>query len=393
MNKLIPASEYCLSIFDGTHDTPKPVKEGRLLITSKHIAGGFLDASSAYLISDRDYQSIQKRSAVSQWDILFSMIGSVGEVYLEQNADIPYAIKNIGVFSCKAECKARWLYYYLISPAAKLHIQRFLNGAVQKFLPLGALRNFPVPMYDKDKDSIVEILSVFDNKINCNKRMILELESMAKLIYDYWFVQFDYPDIDGKPYKKAGGKMTFNPNLKIDIPEGWGDILVGEILDKTPASTKIMSQDILWDGDIPVVDQGQDFICGFTDERSSLIEPTEPHVIFGDHTRLVKLINFKYARGADGTQALISKDARMPGYLMYQTISNIDLSNYGYARHFKFLKQSRILLPDQNTAQKYHRFVAPLYEKKRQLLFENFELTKLRNWLLPMLMNGQVNVT
>jgi len=80
MSKTIPANNYCSSIFDGTHDTPKPVATGHPLVTSKHIMGKKLDLSTAYYISTNDYLSIQKRSSVSQWDILFSMIGSVGDV-------------------------------------------------------------------------------------------------------------------------------------------------------------------------------------------------------------------------------------------------------------------------------------------------------------------------
>lgn len=77
---------------------------------------------------------------------------------------------------------------------------------------------------------------------------------------------------------------------------------------------------------------------------------------------------------------------------MYQAVSDIDLSSYGYARHFKFLKESKIILPDQSVAQKYQDAVTPWFEKKRASIFENLELARLRDWLLPLLMNGQVTV-
>ncbi len=239
MSELIAASVYCKSVFDGTHDSPKPVQQGKQLITSKHISGGMLNSSTAYLISDEDYDSIQKRSCVSQWDILFSMIGSVGEVYLEKNEEIPYAIKNMGVFSCKDENQAKWLYYYLRSPAAKSHINRFLNGAVQKFLPLGTLREFPVIPFNEEKLNLLKILEALDSKIELNNKINAELEAMAKTLYDYWFVQFDFPDKDGKPYKTSGGKMVWNDGLKREIPDGWevGTLLsLGEIIGgSTPA--------------------------------------------------------------------------------------------------------------------------------------------------------------
>lgn len=180
MSKFISAEEYCIKVFDGTHDTPKPLDSGFPLVTSKHIVGRNLDFSTAYFISENDYNSIQKRSAVSQWDVLFSMIGSVGEVYLEKNSIIPYAIKNIGVFSCGDEFKAKWLYYFLQSPHAITHIKRYLNGAVQKFLPLGALRNFPIFEFNKNSKIITKVLSDLDTKIELNNRINRELEAMAK---------------------------------------------------------------------------------------------------------------------------------------------------------------------------------------------------------------------
>ncbi len=206
MNNCIPASSYCLKIFDGTHDTPKPVEEGFPLVTSKNILGNRLNLNDAYNISESDYIAIQKRSKVSKWDILFSMIGSVGETYLEKNDFIPYAIKNVGVFSCGNEYKAKWLFYYFRSPQAQKFINNYLNGAVQKFLPLGTLRSFPViPFEDKYKKA-TDLLSALDSKIELNNRINAELEAMAKTLYDYWFVQFDFPSEAGNPTEQAAVK-------------------------------------------------------------------------------------------------------------------------------------------------------------------------------------------
>ena len=254
------------------------------------------------------------------------------------------------------------------------------------------LLSFHIHGNKSEQQKIAAVLSALDAKIDCNNRINAELEAMAKTLYDYWFVQFDFPDANGQPYQSSGGKMVYNATLKREIPAGWSDAVVADILDKSPASTKILNKDIRDSGAIPVIDQSQSYICGFTDEISSLISPKQPHVVFGDHTRAVKLVNFSYARGADGTQILASKDMRMPGYLMYQAVSDIDLSSYGYARHFKFLKESKIVIPDQAIAQKYQAAVTPWFEKIRLSIFEILELAKLRDWLLPLLMNGQVTV-
>ena len=392
--KFIIANNYCREVFDGTHDTPKPSDHGYKLVTSKNIIGNKLDLNSAYLISQEDYLAINKRSKVSQFDVLFSMIGSVGNVYIEQrkNEEIDYSIKNIGVFSSKTEKEAYWLYYYLQSPYAQSFIKKFLNGAVQKFLPLQTLRAFPILSPVENYESLISILKNIDQKITLNNQINEELEAMAKTLYDYWFVQFDFPDQNGKPYKSSGGKMVYNPELKREIPEGWGVESVGNLLDKVTKAEKIENNSIEFIGEIPVIDQSQKYIAGFTNNENAILQPQDGHVIFGDHTRVVKYINFDYARGADGTQVLISNNENISNVLLYHMIEDFDLSNYGYARHFKFLKEKTVIVPDKEVSSKFETQANVIYEKIKNNIFENQELTQLRDWLLPMLMNGQARV-
>lgn len=113
----VTANNFCASVRDGTHDSPKPVEKGRYLITSRHIIGGKIDLSNAYLISNDDFDAINKRSKVDRWDVLISMIGTVGEPCLVKD-EPEFAIKNIGLFKTKNELDGRWLYYYLTSPRA-----------------------------------------------------------------------------------------------------------------------------------------------------------------------------------------------------------------------------------------------------------------------------------
>ena len=241
MDKFVKALEYCKNIFDGTHETPKPTNSGHLLITSKHLLDNALDYTSAYKISEKDYVSINRRSAVHQWDILFSMIGTVGTIYLEKNQKIEYAIKNVGVFSCRDEYRAKFLFYYLQTPYAKKWLNNYLSGAVQKFLSLGALKGYPVLTYEPKHQNIVDFLSALDKKIELNNQINQTLEQMAKTLYDYWFVQFDFPfdftqgkpDPHGKPYKSSGGKMVYNEELKREIPEGWEVKELSEVITRS----------------------------------------------------------------------------------------------------------------------------------------------------------------
>ena len=242
------------------------------------------------------------------------------------------------------------------------------------------------------QQKISSVLSALDSKIELNNRINAELEAMAKTLYDYWFVQFDFPDKNGKPYKTNGGKMVWNEELKREIPEGWKSIMIENCLLKESSIKKIPTAEILEKGKFPVVDQSTDFIAGFTNDNEAIIKTDEPRIIFGDHTRILKLINFDFARGADGTQVMLSNNKRMPQHLFFNTLLKIDLSNYGYARHYKFLKDISIILPNETVSKSFETTVSPFYKLIRENIFQNQKLTELRDWLLPMLMNGQVTV-
>lgn len=251
--------------------------------------------------------------------------------------------------------------------------------------------NVYLPDYDVQV-RIGDFLYSIEQKIGVNKRICLELESILQLIYDYWFVQFDFPNTDEQPYRTAGGEMEWNEHLKRKIPKGWDVDFIGNILAKVPNTTRIQTGDYLAKGKIPIIDQSADFIVGYTNNSSSVLTDPTGYVIFGDHTRIVKYARFPFARGADGTQILKSNTARIPDELLYQIIRSVDLSNYGYARHFKFLKDTPTIIPTESIAKKFAEITTPIYDKHSNLILENIELTNLRDWLLPMLMNGQATV-
>ena len=289
--------------------------------------------------------------------------------------------------------KSSELFVYYFFEYIKKEIQKSASGSIQDNINIDYLSKMRIKVPEKKyQDKIVELLSSIDKKILLNNQINQELEAMAKTLYDYWFVQFDFPDQNGKPYKSSGGKMVYNTELKREIPEEWGVESVGNLLDKVTKSEKIENNSIEFVGRIPVIDQSQKYIAGFTNNENALLQPQNGHVIFGDHTRVVKYINFDYARGADGTQVLISNNENISNVLLYHMIEDFDLSNYGYARHFKFLKEKIVIVPDKEVSSKFETQANVIYEKIKNNIFENQELTQLRDWLLPMLMNGQVKV-
>lgn len=284
----------------------------------------------------------------------------------------------------------RFLYYWLKNNYEQL---RTLAAGVRKNLNSDDIKSFPFPDVNvTEQTKIADVLSSIDNAIQNNNLICNELESMSKTLYDYWFTQFDFPNEEGKPYRSSGGAMEWNDQLKREIPKKWDISPIGNILTKVPNTTRIQTGEYLKTGHIPIIDQSTDYIAGYTNDETAVLASDAGYVVFGDHTRIVKYIRFPFARGADGTQVLKSNTPCVPDELLYQIVKNVDLSNYGYARHFKFLKDTLSVIPNETVAKKYTQIVAPIHDKQVQLTFENVELTKLRDWLLPMLMNGQATV-
>ena len=287
-----------------------------------------------------------------------------------------------------------FIYYLAISPTFRKRAISCMEGTSgRKRVSEKTLKYFELnfPPIENQKQ-IAKVLSDLDTKIELNNKINTELEAMAKLIYDYWFVQFDFPDENGKPYKSSGGKMVYNEELKREIPEGWGFDIIGNLLAKEQLGGKTLSSEYLVSGSIPIIDQSTNFICGYTDDKAKRIVTKVPRIVFGDHTRILKLINFDFARGADGTQVLLSKEERVPQHFFYHSLLKIDLSNYGYARHFKFLKDTKTIMPSIDIANQFEEKAKVWYDMVWANKRQNQKLAELRDWLLPMLMNGQVRV-
>ena len=415
------ATEYCKNVFDGTHDSPKFLDNGYLLVTSKNIANRELDLTGANFISEEDYNKINERSKVHQWDIFFSMIGTVGNVFLQTEKEVNYAIKNMGVFSCENEDKAKWLYYYLQSPYFKKLMNSLLSGAVQKFVPLGFLRSIDIPKYDDNKKAIVKFLSSLDDKIALNNRINAKLEQMAKRLYDYWFVQFDFPNADDKPYKSTGGKMVWNEELKREIPEGWEVKKISEILDcEIPGDwgeeeikgnhkykvNCIRGCDMVDMTDLPVryilesnskkLLQKDDFVIEIS--GGSPTQSTGRIVQITDE--IIKRFNGKIicSNFCHGIR-LNDKDYASYFFQMWNMfyLNNIFFNYEGKTsglKNFQFdtFVSETWYVPPKELVRKYHEVVSKFRKQIDINESETQKLTVLRDRLLPLLMNGQVEV-
>lgn len=242
-----------------------------------------------------------------------------------------------------------------------------------------------------EQRKISHALQLIDKKIETNHLINDNLEAMAKQLYDYWFVQFDFPNEEGKPYKSSGGAMVWNEKLKREIPQGWSTLPISAILDKYSTTKRYETKEYLSQGKYPIIDQGDTYIVGYTNEDDNLLT-RHPAVLFGDHSTKVKFLDFDFARGADGTQILYSSNDAVSQYYLYLAVSTLQIPNPGYSRHFKYLKELPIAIPSLSIAIKFANIVKPLFKKWTNNIFNNIALTKQRDELLPLLMNGQASV-
>ena len=273
------------------------------------------------------------------------------------------------------------------------HLVGLSSGSARDNLSQTELKKLKLimPVTKREQDNIVSILSLIDRKIELNRLINQNLEAMAKQLYDYWFVQFDFPNEEGKPYKSSGEVMVYNERLGREIPQGWSTMPISEILDKYPTTKRYETKEYLSCGKYPIIDQSDSYIAGFTNEIDHLLT-RHPAVLFGDHSTKVKFLDFDFARGADGTQILYSSNKAVSQYYLYLAVSALQIPNPGYSRHFKYLKELPIIIPDLKIANKFKNIVKPLFEEWTKNIFCNIELTKQSNELLPLLMNGQVSV-
>jgi len=180
--EVVEAQNFCKFVIDGTHDTPKPSTEGYYLITSKNLKDGKIDFNDAYKISEEDFEKVNKRSKVDQYDVLFGMIGTIGSPVLVLDKNPKFAIKNVGLFKTnKKYFDGLYLVYYLDSPKAMNFLKKTIKRTTQVYLTLGLLRKFPfaIPKDRNEQREIAEILQTIDQKI--------EIEKKKKELYEELF--------------------------------------------------------------------------------------------------------------------------------------------------------------------------------------------------------------
>jgi type I restriction enzyme S subunit len=387
------SSDFCLRVADGTHDTPKPVQEGRPLITSKNLKGGCVNYNDAYMISEADYQQINKRSKVDRWDVLFSMIGTVGEIALIR-AEPEFAIKNIGLFKSRTKEDGVWLYYYLSSSIGQAALDTYLSGTSQQFVALGDLRKVPVIVpTNKSKGNITAILSAYDELIENNQRCIAVLEKLAEEIYREWFVRLRFP----------GHEMV---KVVKGVPSGWEVRTLGSFASeiKQGVKKKALADDERYIGLEHIPRRSialKEWATADSVESDKLLFQ-ERDILFGKirpYLHKVALAHFSGACSSD-TIVIRPKEKCYEGYLLFTVFSDtfIELATIASKgtkmprADWGFLKKLELPVPDKKVLEIYQAQFEAMFSQIVNLLQVNELLTHSCNMLLPRFMSGKLSV-
>ena len=378
----VAIKDICTGIYDGPHATPPLSDTGAIFLGISNFNNGRLDFSDIRYISEDDLPKWTKRVIPQKNDIVFSY-----EATLNLYAIIPEGFRGclgrrmalLRVDETKADYK--FLYYYFYSDAWRATVnENIVLGATVDRIPLIKFPDFPVELPPLEtQHRIADILSVYDELIENNQKQIKLLEEAAQRLYKEWFVDLRFPGHE-------------NTKIVDAVPEGWIKEKIGKIIKKVHRTKQIVGSEYKDEGSIPIVDQSRAFVAGYTNDLEARVDFGIPIIVFGDHTRIVKLIQFPFAKGADGTQLIISDCLEMPQRLLYCSIMNVDLSNYHYARHFKYLKEEKIMIPTVKVANEFENNVTGIFSKIQNCRDEIIRCQKTRDLLLPKLMSGEVEV-
>ena len=296
------------------------------------------------------------------------------------------------------------LYVYYLLSTMKSYFQKIAGSTTTPILPKSVFEEIEIHLPDmKKQKDVVSILYALDRKIELNKQINDNLEAMAKQLYDYWFVQFDFPNEEGKPYKSSGGAMVWNEKLKREIPQGWSNGVLSDVANITMGQSPDGSS-YNEDGEGIIFYQGStDFGLRFPDIRQYTTSPSR-YANKGDILMSVRapvgalnIANNDCCIGR-GLSALSSKIGSMTHlyYLMNDFRLKFEGMNSAGTTFGSITKDELfslpVIIPTKSVISEFEQVCEPIFDKQMIIGEEINALTKQRDELLPLLMNGQATV-
>ena len=371
-------------------------------------------------ISSEKYSEIKSKFPIPQEnDILITAVGTIGEILVVKDPNFYFKdgnliwLRNINFDIIDID----YLYYFFKSDFFQKTIKYNNIGAVQKALTIDFLKTVKITLPSLDNQrKLISVLKSIDKKLKINNQINQELEAIAKTLYDYWFVQFDFPDQNGKPYKSSGGKMIYNPELKREIPEGWGVEKISEflVLNKDKYNKELNWQKIHYLETSNLIENKIEKLKKL-DIKSDKI-PSRAKEIVKDRDILYSLVrpnqmHFGFIRNpiqnlvaSTGFVLLSCEDNPIYNIFFYLfmtlpnnvrrmiKLSESSTSSYPSIRPEDILNMEIVTPYDFSNYRSLVEYLDKIYYQIDVLYKQNEALIQLRDWLLPMLMNGQVKV-
>lgn len=396
------------------------VDTGTPIVTVEHLGEVEFSHQNLPFVSDGDKNRLIKYT-LHEGDIVFSRVGSVDRsTFVREEEDgWLFSGRCIRVRCNKQLVSPRYLSFYFRLKSFKEMMRSIAVGATMPSLNTTLMSNIALFLPELNvQNSVAKLLGSLDEKIILNNRINAELEAMAKTLYDYWFVQFDFPDTNGKPYKTSGGKMVYNPALKREIPEGWSSKKLDDVISRSGTGLNPRDNFTLGDGDnyyitIKDIEQGRivfseksdrinDEAMNIINKRSDLkagdvlftsIEPVGVTYLLHETPSNWNINESVFTLRAN-------KDMISPEYLFLLLSSehlkvyckNSSTGSIHKGIRHAVLKDYPFAYSGYELIKQFTKSIQPILEKQELVSKQNLKLTQLRDWLLPMLMNGQVTV-
>lgn len=411
----------CLeTIIDYRGKTPKKLGSdwtdtGYRALSAINVKDSGLTSTDTIRCVDAETYKKWMKEEVRQGDILLTSEAPAGEVMIWDSDEKIVLSQRLFCLRANKRFDNRFLKYYLQSPTGKREVNRTRSGSTVAGISAEMFDQIQV-LHPKTgtQQKIAAVLSAIDAKIDLNNRINAELEALARTVYDYWFIQFDFPDARGRPYRSSGGKMVWNDILKREIPAGWeaGSLddlgrIVGGSTPSTACPEHFGKEMIPWITPRDLANnKGNKFIArGETDvseegrRSASLTLYPAGTVLMSSRAPVGYLAialnpvttnqgfkSFVPSKGYGTSFVYYAVQRSMPAIIQHASGSTFVEISGGV------LKSVHAILPQKSISDTFCGQIDPIVKRQQQAELENVQLAQLRDWLLPLLMNGQVHV-
>ncbi len=394
------------------------VLSGIPMLNSKNIGNGKIVTESVDFVPQTVLDRLPQYILEERY-ILFGRAGTIERhAYVNSKYNGSFQGTNCIRIRCHNNSYALFISYYLWLPQLKQAIENKAGGSIQSYITTDLLKDITIYL-PNNYEEMAQILSIIDAKIENNNRINDNLQHQLKLMYNYWFTQFDFPDENGKPYRSSGGKMVWNEQLKRDIPQNWTVGTVSDCVEKISTGLNPRDNFVLGNGRIRYITVKNltttgslDFSgCDMIDEEAKAIVHRRSDICAGDilFASIAPLgrcfLIQQEPTDWDINESVFSirskTDVIMPEYLylFFQSDSFIQkATNTSTGSIFKGIRINTLLdtvmiIPELQVCKRFTGTAKPLLSEINNNSSETARLTALRNWLLPMLMNGQATIS